>query len=190
MNEEQITQEEYILEVLKDDLNTGRYPILQKSPSLITNANLLSEDENQKRLKLIQNNGAFGRIFEIRNFVAFYKSQIKQEEFLELFWCPKGNETDQDGIDLMSDNTRNIAKLIAFLKKEYLGTDPKIIQQIKSFFNEEIRKDKEIRLFLFETSRSKLIIDGNHRAGAIVKSISQENIENVFPITVYVAKIS
>ena len=69
------TRAEFISKLLKDDLDSGKKPELEKHRAIIENPNLSSEEENQIRFSLVQHNGAFGKLFELFPNMSFYMEE-------------------------------------------------------------------------------------------------------------------
>jgi len=182
-----ISKEQYICEVLKDDLSSDKILELEKHRELIENPNFESQEQNKIRLALIRSNGAFGNIFEKGDFDSIFLAEINEVEFLNLYWCPKGTELE-DEIDIISEGDRKLTSILSNLGNPRLTEIQKVKDYLDNFFVDrgEIKPENN-RLFLFEHQNKLCIQDGNHRAGGIIKRLYIGK-EHSFLINVFVVR--
>ncbi len=184
-----ITKAEFISELLKDDLDSGKKSHLIPHRAIVNNPNLLFEEENNIRLSLVKDNGAFGMFFEYYPDMSFYKENINQDDFLKLLWCPKGSP-EEDGIDIMTGETRFFKDILEYLKSNSLNHKPKVTETLKDYFSGILPSEDKKKLFLEESGKNRFTRDGNHRAGAILKTLSNDINHPIFPVTIYVASLN
>ncbi len=178
----QIKREKYVLELLRDELDSGKVCAGQNK-NIIENPEFCPKD-NKTRLELVWNNAAFGNILE-SSYLKFYKFSIRKGEFVKLYWCPKGNENCRDEIDRLSNGTRKIKDIITGLKKiKDWQNENSYVKEF--FFNSQLPCKNKRRLFIYETHKKKEIRDGLHRAGALCMSIIKNH--KFCPLTIFIAK--
>ncbi len=182
---EKISKEEFISEVLKDDMESNKKDTLLEYKSLIENPDFSNKHENKIRFKLFNENGAFKGLLNFADEVKCFRKDIDQLEFFNLRWCPNGNKTRIDGIDIMTNKSRLFKDILKYLKNNN-KPDKIVLKTLEDYFYGKIPEESKKRLFAYKSNPNLYVLDGNHRSGAIILAVSKNNLRDLFPIKLYV----
>ncbi|MFH0714974.1 MAG: hypothetical protein V1847_04580 [Candidatus Diapherotrites archaeon] len=126
--------------------------------------------EHDKNNREISKNPAFGNVLETE--LDYFRWRINEQEFLGLFWLDNFALEQVDCIDIITNQTRQLSKIVQFLSHPAL-LEEKHQKYLDEFFEEREIPAHKNRLFTTELEKGKVVIrDGLHRTGSICKKLA------------------